>query len=429
MKKSDILIIGGGIAGLFAACLAAKAGKSVRLLSYGTGTIAIGGGIIDLLGYTAEGLPVKNPLAEMKDIPAEHPYAKINGETAQSAVAEFLELVKGEGMEYLGSPQRNIWVPTALGTFKPTCLVPRTMDSAPLFKAKHVIVLGFNYMKDFFADMAAKNLRERLKHASVEQLNIDLPFAHEQNLRDISALDAARWLETAEGRADFIKQLKPYVKNDTAVVLPPVLGLEPNYSVFNELTSSLGCPLVEISAVPPAVTGLRLIKLLTAAAQKRGVQIIRKAHVTGAEVEACRCRSVYTEGFDRRRDYAADQFILATGGIYGGGLEAFAGKLTEPIFGIDIEVPHQQTDWSDRELFSGRSQLFAKFGIKADAQFRALDKSGALVAQNLRVIGRSLAGYDFAVEKSGNGTALLTAYAAVKSICRGGGTLDNGPRK
>ena len=52
MRNSDVLVIGGGLAGLVAACVAAEKGKKVQLLTYGAGTLTIGGGIIDAIGYT-----------------------------------------------------------------------------------------------------------------------------------------------------------------------------------------------------------------------------------------------------------------------------------------------------------------------------------------------------------------------------------------
>ena len=50
-RKSDIVVVGSGIAGMTAALTAAQSGKSVTLLTYGAGTLAISSGCIDVLGY------------------------------------------------------------------------------------------------------------------------------------------------------------------------------------------------------------------------------------------------------------------------------------------------------------------------------------------------------------------------------------------
>ena len=51
MRHSDIIVVGAGMAGLMAAITAAKAGKSVSVLSEGAGVLSIGSGAVDFLGY------------------------------------------------------------------------------------------------------------------------------------------------------------------------------------------------------------------------------------------------------------------------------------------------------------------------------------------------------------------------------------------
>lgn len=144
MRKSDILIIGNGISGLFAACVAADMGKKVQILSYGAGTLAIAGGIIDVLGYDDDGKFVENPLKGMATVDKEHPYSKIDTNLAKKALDKFIEITKEGNYEYIGSAEKNMWLPTAIGNFKPTCLVPKTMNVENLWKAKNVLVVGFN---------------------------------------------------------------------------------------------------------------------------------------------------------------------------------------------------------------------------------------------------------------------------------------------
>ena len=59
MKQNDVIVIGGGLSGIFAAITAAKRGRQVLLVTKGVGAIAIGGGTIDMLGYDAAGVPVR----------------------------------------------------------------------------------------------------------------------------------------------------------------------------------------------------------------------------------------------------------------------------------------------------------------------------------------------------------------------------------
>ena len=68
-------------------------------------------------------------------------------------------------------------------------------------------------------------------------------------------------------------------------------------------------------------------------------RIIKKAKVIAAEVVDNKCKSDYCRKPWKTKEIYADDFILATGGIYGGGLIAGIGSLKNLIFNIDIEVP------------------------------------------------------------------------------------------
>ena len=61
MKENDVIVIGGGIAGLFAAITAARRGRQVLLMTKGVGALAIAGGTIDVYGYDANGAAVRSP--------------------------------------------------------------------------------------------------------------------------------------------------------------------------------------------------------------------------------------------------------------------------------------------------------------------------------------------------------------------------------
>ena len=55
-RTTDILVVGSGMAGLMAAIVASGQGKRVTLLSRGCGSLNIGSGCVDVLGYV-NGLP------------------------------------------------------------------------------------------------------------------------------------------------------------------------------------------------------------------------------------------------------------------------------------------------------------------------------------------------------------------------------------
>ncbi|MDR3074046.1 MAG: FAD-binding protein, partial [Deltaproteobacteria bacterium] len=121
----DAIVVGAGFSGLVAAATAASRGKRVLVISRGGGALTIGGGTVDLLGYTGPESLAENPFAAMKNLPAAHPYSLI-GEKAVRASLDFLaELMASRGLSMLQAGSEttgNAWMPTAAGTMKPTWL-------------------------------------------------------------------------------------------------------------------------------------------------------------------------------------------------------------------------------------------------------------------------------------------------------------------
>lgn len=414
MKNNDVIVVGGGLAGLFAAAVAAGQGRKVKVLAYGAGAMNIGGGIIDVLGYGNDARPLASPAAGLDQLPPEHPYRKIGKQALVAALTFFQQIALAEGYEYSGGIDQMQWLPTAAGTLKPTCLVPRTMQPAVLQQTDTVYVVGFDYLKDFYPHLVAGNLQKRFgRKKSFIPLTCTLNFTEG---RDVSALDIARWLDTAAGQESFVQQLSGQVKPGSAVLAPPVLGTACSYALVENLEAVLGCRFLETAALPPAVTGLRLRTMLLRHLKKQGVSILEKALVISAVVNDGYCAGVMTDNFDRQRAYEGKAFILANGGLYGGGLSAEPGRIVEPVFGLPVAAPAAQEDWSNPQLFSNQKQLFAKLGIRVDEKMRPQTPEGATVLSNVHIVGRNLAGYDFCFEKSGNGVALASAYQAAMSL-------------
>ncbi|WP_236639257.1 anaerobic glycerol-3-phosphate dehydrogenase subunit GlpB [Pelosinus sp. UFO1] len=415
MRENDIIVIGGGLAGLTAAAVAAKRGKKVMVLSLGAGTLTIGGGIVDVIGYLEGNKPVATPSAGLLQLPAEHPYKKIGRPAIEDAIKFFKEICEEEGYPYMGNLDTMQWVPTAAGTIKPTCLIPKTMNTEELQKANKVIVLGFESLKDFYPQLITKNFKKisRFKDKEYETVMIDPNLAEG---RDVTALDVARWLDTEEGISECITKMRKVIQPGSVVIIPPVLGTRPNYRIADRLEQALQCHFIETASVPPSITGLRLRTMMVSYLKKIGVRIVEQATVAKSIVEADKCVAVVTEGIDRERTYYAKSFILANGGFYGGGLLAEPGKVIEPIFNLPVEAPEDHEMWANYSLFSNEAQPFAKLGLEVDEKMRPLDADGKVILNNVFVAGRNLRGYDYSFEKSGNGVAIASGYQAAMSV-------------
>lgn len=415
MRKDDVIVIGGGFAGLIAAAASAKRGKKVTLLSFGMGTLTVGSGIVDILGYNNDGTAALTPEVAVKMVDDDHPYHKIGFQAVKESVEFFLELCREEMYPYIGSLNEMKWIPTAAGTLKPTCLVPKTIDVARLKEIDTIYIVGFHCLKDYYAGLVAKNLKTSLgSDKKYEVVMINHQFS---GGRDVTVLDLARWLDTEAGRAEFIKELKIKIKPGSVALIPPILGTAPDYLVLDAVKKATGCHFIETVTVPPSISGLRLRSMLINRLKKMGVRMIEKANVMQSILEDGKCVGVVTDGIDRERSYYAQSFILATGGFYGGGLiSSELGEVDEPIFKIPIQIPVAQEKWSNLNLFSNEKQPFAKIGITIDEKMRPLDEKGNLLFENVFIAGRNLQGYDFCFEKSGNGVALTSGYQAAMSV-------------
>ena len=410
MKNNDVIIIGGGLTGLIAAAAARAKTDKVLLITKGVGSIAIGGGSIDVLGCGPDGRPVPGAAAGLASLSSDHPYAVMGPAAVEAGLAFFSELVAAAGYPYLGSLTERRLLITAAGTLKPTCLAPRSMDAAVLRGAREVAVIGFAGMKDYYPDIILRGLQKHVGGArTYRALLLDSGLARG---RDLTALDIARSLDRADDRDRLIHQLKAHLAPGAVAVMPPVLGTRPDYSLLDKLELATHCRIIETVGLPPAVTGLRLRTLLLGHLNRSGVRIIEQAGVTSAVTDAGCCLAVATGGLDRERTYHARAFVLASGGFFGGGLQATPDAVREPVFGLPVTGAGDRDAWSRDRLLSPDGQPFARCGISVDPRLRPLDDRGGISLTNVFVAGRNLAGYDHCREKSGNGVAVASGYLA-----------------
>ncbi|MBQ1919871.1 MAG: anaerobic glycerol-3-phosphate dehydrogenase subunit B [Selenomonas sp.] len=411
MKHADTIVIGSGLAGLMAALVSANQRQQVMLLTAGAGSLTLNSGVIDILGYDENHNYVECPREAMASLPQEHPYQKIGVANVEKAVEFFLDFTRDYGFPYHGSLDHQLLVPTAVGTLKPTCLAPRCLDGTSLHGEEQIVIVGIKGLKDFYGNILQENLRRSLDgRTEFPVVEVETPL---QGGRDITTLDVARWLDTEDGRNSLVRQLKPYVKSDSTVfIVPQILGTR-GQECAAALHEMLGAELLETTCLPPSVNGLRLQKMLKQALKDLNVEIVENTQVLRAVSDGQRVKGVVAKASIREKTYYADKFILATGGLYSGGITVREfDKPQETVFDLPVYSEAGEENWSNEELFGDKAQGFAKTGVRTDNSLRPVDADNRLVYENVYVAGRNLGGYDFCFEHSGNGVALASAYKA-----------------
>ncbi|MHA1951738.1 MAG: FAD-binding protein, partial [Candidatus Thorarchaeota archaeon] len=316
--ETDLLVIGGGMAGLVAGTSAAESGLKTVLLRKGQSATAYSSGAIDVIGYLPEA-------SEPFTTPEE-------GLTAVDRTRETIDWLKehldGTIAPLVGDFDTNIDSLTILGTTKPTCLIQKTMsvgdmqerdDSALLFAG----VIG---LSDFNPRAAAKTYLEdrigfglpprKIAHCMVQVA----PFGNSFN---ISAVEIARHLDHENAIENLAEQLKEQVDQigATHVALPPILGLRNAGNNKKYLKKELGAEVFELLGFPPSIPGLRLQLALEGLFKKAGGNLLVGHEATSFNRSDTQLITVTANAPRRKIEIKSKAFILATGKFIGGGLE------------------------------------------------------------------------------------------------------------
>ncbi len=410
----DTIVIGAGLAGLMAALGRVNQGERVMVLAKGQGATHWTGGSIDLLDAAEH---EHNPAAAVEQVlqnGSEHPYKLVGMAGIEAAFDQFRSVCADAQYPYPGDTRRNVLLPTAMGALRPTCLLPVSMiagDSRQLpdGKGAALLIAGFHAMRDFFPPLIAANLREQGIAAAGAYL--ELPPSNRQ--KDFNTVAFARLFEQPAFRADVGRQLRELVRQGgySHIALPAVLGLDHAAAIVADLQAASGALVFEIPTLPPSVPGMRLYNLLSQHLERAGARVQLGSWVLRAEGSNGRLETIYSEAAARTPAHRADRFVLATGGIIGGGLRGQAsGEILETALGLPVQAPDGRGNWFDARFLNQQGHPVFRAGIKVDEQFRPLDAAGNVVYENVQVAGTTLAGSDVIREGCLEGVALATGW-------------------
>jgi glycerol-3-phosphate dehydrogenase subunit B len=405
-RRYDLVVIGAGTAGLVAATRLAEAGAEVCVVAKGVGSTHLAPGTIDVLGYSPE--RVDSPVAGIAELVAarpDHPYALLGATALGEATDWFIATAaRGAlpGYNYVGSLERNLLLPTAVGALKPSALVPETFAAGDSRQLRRLAVVGTPLLRDFHASLCAENLRAAGIDASPVNIEIEADRA------DASTLGLARRFDDPAWRAAFSARLAPLIKGADHVALPAMLGLDDPHAVLTELEARLGRRVFEIPTLPPSVAGMRLFEILRQALLSAGGRLALGAGVVSHAREGERVISVDTATAGSNTTYEAQAFVLASGGFHSGALTLDSHwQAHEELLGLPLHgVPAAGEQRFVPSYFD--EQPLARAGIAVDSDLRASGTANVFVA------GASLPGSVSWREGSGEGIALASGYRAAQ---------------
>ena len=413
-RGADVLVIGAGLAGLSAAVRAVQAGARVRLIATGWGQQMVAPGWISVCDRADDDV-----IAEVRGYAAlrpDHPYALAGDDAMVHGVDAFCALAKLVNLPYTMRTRdgHNLRLPTMLGAIQTPMIAPQSMANGDLTDLDgELLIVGFEGWRDFEPELMAGNLQAR----GIAARAIRVTPPHERPVWDLWPDDLARQLDQSELQAGVLEQVRPHVKDAVRVGFPTVLGMDRYVETLQAFESALGRPCFEIPTLPPSIAGVRLSNRLRRWLQRQGARVQVGHPVVRGLVENRRCQGVEVEGLGHTNPFYADHFILATGGLYNGGiLSDDAGSLWEPIFDLPVAAPEGEgrAGWYHEHLLVPRGHpIHGHTGLRVDHQMRPLDAGDAPALENVYAVGNLLAGFNPLTDGCAEGIALATAYKAV----------------
>lgn len=373
MENFDVVVIGGGAAGVAAALSAARTGARVALVRRGPGAAALAGGG----WYNAPPAELRDALARVGyelvdcDTPLPHP----DGTVVPCQTAAAASARAGLGIDATGVLVCGI---AGLPSFRATALAALWTDAAAI----------------------------EGDGLSAATLALDHTPAAGWSPVSLAAL-----LEREPDR--LVRPLAALVRERGAerVILPAVLGLADHARVLAAVTDETGVAAGEALGVAPSVPGWRLDRALMSTVADAGVRVIAGRvvrcatdgdlvrNVSVADGTAGTAQSGAAPGLI---EIAGECFVLATGKYIAGGITAEV-EFEEPALGCDVALerfartiddPGAALVLTDPERSEPQPVLSA--GVRVDGDGRPLTPADDAFLANVFVAGSVRAGAETA---------------------------------
>ena len=414
--RFDTVIIGGGLAGLICGIHLSKRGQRCAIISSGQSALHFSSGSLDLLGTLPNSENVESPveaLTALVEQAPNHPYSRFNAERFVTLANKGAELLREAGIDIIGSAEKNHYRLTPTGAMKPTWLTfggyvhsasPEELEwkSVALFNAE-----GF---LDFYPQFLADEMRRKGTKCNVHTFNLPELEILRQNPTEMRSANIARIFDNKATLTELANQIASRIGDEQAVLLPAFMGIN-SQGNLKYLMHRLNRPVAVVTTLPPSVPGLQVQTLLRRYFQELGGIYMLGDTAIGYQATQDQISALYTRNHG---DIAlkADNYVLATGSFFSGGLVATNTEVYEPLFKVDVCYDSSREKWYDRDLF--KAQGYEHFGVATTPTFNA-QRAGQPI-ENLYAAGAALAGFNAVKQGCGAGVSILTAIEVAEQI-------------
>ena len=370
--RYDVVIIGGGLAGLTAGISLQKAGKSTAIVSTGQNALYFFSGCFE---------SIQEPEPEIKTLFSE------------------------AGIRLHYTPGVRLM---PMGTFKESALALEDVSIFPTPQfGRKVLIINFMAYHDFFSSFLAEGLEKQGMECRIRFLNLGDLTQPDLGPNQMRAVQIARKMDEVWEKV--VQEVRVLLKDEDTVILPQVFGLN-DASIPERIRQGIPARVVFAGTLPPSVPGIRTQMLLKKRYEVLGGTYLMGDRVTGAHVYEDVVQNVVTKHLDRHY-LEADHFILASGSFFSKGLSSNPFKIYEPLFELDMDYNTDRNAWYDPSF--ANHQPYMGFGVKTDANLQPFRKE--VPVKNLYVIG-SILGETHPELGCGAGLAIRSALKVTELI-------------
>ena len=438
--RTEVLVVGGGIAGAVAALAARRRGVEVTLVRRSFGATALTSGALDVAPDPlatprrprGQELSVEACVHHLAAARPDHPYAVLYDELGRFPEALAFAEETIEGLRFVSPIEPNRCLATPLGTLKFSAGALHSVIDGDLSRVEPRIgVVGFENHLEYDAELWARLLTDACATAGLVRTFVPVPcdFLARRNDVLLQPFEIAARID--EDPATFVGSVKRALSHGVQrLLLPPVLSRGDPGFVLGQLEEALYLPASESVATRQSVLGPRLQRYLDEALEREGVAVVQGEirAATDLDLDSLEFRSArprppstrrfFPDGVEREAEdpgtpVRAEAVVLATGKFIAGGV-AKNGCLYEPTLRLPVSVAGPSCASSFRLTSNEISdeQTFYRAGVRVDGGLRPLDEGDRVVDERLFACGDVLAGHDPARDSTAMGVAVFTGYLA-----------------